>query len=181
MISTDSDLISGFVTPAVMVISFLPIFSIMYAALLLLIEMPFYWRSDSGFTLKITYYKFDTGILNAFGITCFAFMCQTGFFAATESLDRPTPARKGKVLEILSQLFQTVDYPAKHKRELMFLRSNNAGRLPLNRRRNPRSGCNPAATMEPRLCNDSGPVSHMLLFISQYSTQFCPIANSRFR
>jgi len=66
----------------------LSIFSISYTTIILIIELPFYWSKGYASLDKIVWYKFNTDFFGAFGITFFAFMSQTGFYAATERLTK---------------------------------------------------------------------------------------------
>eukprot|EP00830_Metopus_es_P018069 TRINITY_DN6165_c0_g1_i2.p1 TRINITY_DN6165_c0_g1~~TRINITY_DN6165_c0_g1_i2.p1 ORF type:complete len:478 (+),score=37.77 TRINITY_DN6165_c0_g1_i2:58-1434(+) len=61
--------------------------SITYTCVVLIVELPMYW-SNSKTERKITLFNLDWGFFDAFGITFFAFMSQTGFFAATEKLEK---------------------------------------------------------------------------------------------
>ena len=75
----------------------LSICSISYTTILLIIELPFYWINGIAKLENIEYFKYDWSFLNAFGITFFAFMSQTGFYAAIEKLTKRDPAHLTKV------------------------------------------------------------------------------------
>ena len=73
--------------------TFITIGAIGYTAILLLIQMPYYWKYDTHMTL----FKLDWNFFNAFGITFFAFTCQPGFYSALDKLKKRDEEHKIKV------------------------------------------------------------------------------------
>lgn len=76
----------------------LTIFAIVYTAVLLIVELPFYWgRKDLQGELVL--FKIDWGIFNAFGITFWSFTAQTSFYSSFEELtkDKKDTPHKYKV------------------------------------------------------------------------------------
>ena len=71
--------------------------SIFYTVAVVIIEMPFYWIYGKASASNIKYFVFDWSFLSAFGITFFAYMCQTGFYAATEKIAKRDPPHLFKV------------------------------------------------------------------------------------
>ena len=70
--------------------------AIVFTAVLLIVELPFYWERPD-LQGKFDWVKFDWGFLNAFGITFWAFTCQTSFFSSMEGLEKCDTAHKYKV------------------------------------------------------------------------------------
>ena len=79
----------------------LSIASISYTTIVLIIEMPMYWinAKNSG---NLVFFKFDWSFLSAFGITFFAFMSQTSFYSATETLGKRDVPHLTKASHLIS-------------------------------------------------------------------------------
>ncbi len=75
----------------------LSIFSITYTTVILVIELPFYWINEVASMNKLVLFRLDWSFFSAFGITFFAFMSQTGFYAAIERLSKRDPPHLTKV------------------------------------------------------------------------------------
>jgi len=78
-------------------ISLISILGIFYTALLLIIELPFFYMNPE-LQGKLELFKLNWGFFNAFGITFFAFTCQPGFFAAIEKLKKKDYEHKSKIV-----------------------------------------------------------------------------------
>lgn len=75
----------------------LSILSIAYTTIIVIIELPFYWINGKASMNDLKLFKLDWSFFNAFGITFFAFMSQTGFYAAIERLTKRDPQHLKKV------------------------------------------------------------------------------------
>lgn len=84
----------------------LSILSISYTTIVVLIELPMYWLNGKNDDQKVEYFKFNWGFLSAFGITFFAFMSQTGFYAAIERLTKRDTTHLTKVIPKLIYLYR---------------------------------------------------------------------------
>ncbi len=60
--------------------------SIAYTSLLVIVELPMYWKNATGRLSKVVYFNLDRDFFSAVGITFFSFVSQTSFYAATEKL-----------------------------------------------------------------------------------------------
>lgn len=73
--------------------TFVSIGAIFYTAVLLVIEMPFFWDGKG----KLEFFKIGWDFFSAFGITFFAFTCQPGFYSALDKLSKRDESHKVKV------------------------------------------------------------------------------------
>jgi len=73
--------------------TFVSIGAICYTAILLIIQMPYFWEKPA----KLVLFKLDWNFFNAFGITFFAFTCQAGFYGALDKLKKRDEDHKTKV------------------------------------------------------------------------------------
>ena len=76
----------------------LSMLSISYTTIILIIELPFYWINGKASLSNLVWFRLDWSFFSAFGITFFAFMSQTGFYAAIERLSKRDPPHLTKVL-----------------------------------------------------------------------------------
>lgn len=77
--------------------SFLPIFTMCYTILVVIIELPYYWTRKVSTYDNMTWFKIDWGFFNSFGITFFSFASHTSYFAAIEKLKKRDTANLYKV------------------------------------------------------------------------------------
>lgn len=73
--------------------TFVSIGAIFYTAVLLVMEMPFFWDGKG----KLELFKLNWDFFSAFGITFFAFTCQPGFYSALDKLSKRDEGHKVKV------------------------------------------------------------------------------------
>ena len=67
-------------------VTILSMLSITYTTVIIIVELPFYWINGKISMDKLVLFRLNWSFFSAFGITFFAFMSQTGFYAATEKL-----------------------------------------------------------------------------------------------
>ena len=75
--------------------TFVSIGAIAYTAIILVIQVPFFWGTPMQGDLEL--FKLDWNFFNAFGITFFAFTCQAGFYAALDKLEKRDEVHMKKV------------------------------------------------------------------------------------
>lgn len=76
--------------------SLLSIGAIAYTGIILVIELPFFMQHPE-LRGEMEWVKISPDFFTAFGITCFAFTCQPGFYSALDSLTKRDSAHKFKV------------------------------------------------------------------------------------
>ena len=79
--------------------SFLLIIAIVYTALIILIEFPFYYSANHKQN-EIVWYVLDWDMFDTFAYTIFAYECHSIFFLIYAELGKPTKRRTKKVLHI---------------------------------------------------------------------------------
>ena len=75
--------------------TFVSIGAIAYTAVVLVIEMPYFWGTEEAG--KLEYFKLNWDFFSAFGIVFFAFTCQPGFYASLDKLKKRDEDHKTKV------------------------------------------------------------------------------------
>ena len=89
----------------------LSIFAITYTTIIVIIELPFFWKNGIASLNNLTWFKLDWTFFSAFGITFFSFMCQPNFYSSTQNLTNKDEARFNKVYIVnMIDHFKSINY-----------------------------------------------------------------------
>ena len=112
--------------------SLLSICTIAYTAIVLIIEMPFYWKQNYGTDdIQMQWFILDWEILDAFSMTFLAYSCQQTFFSVYDELSKNTSTRMRKVLYNI-YIYIYIGDSHKHSVECYPICSYSLGWLSLN-------------------------------------------------